>query len=97
MGQEIIKVPVGFEHPRDEEGELIEGAHLEPLWDIREEEKTCYQIYENVSEGSPVSPVFSSQEEMVDWLIKQGNSEQLVKQFVALGHIPSLIIASDYN
>lgn len=27
-----------------------------------------YQVYENVSEGTPVSPVFATEAELVDWL-----------------------------
>lgn len=34
------------------------------------EKVDCYQIYETVSEGTPVSPVFSSKEEMIEWMIQ---------------------------
>jgi hypothetical protein len=38
-----------------------------PAW--TEAERTHFQIYENVSEGTPVSPVFASLDEMVAWMI----------------------------
>jgi hypothetical protein len=97
MGREIKKVPKGFEHPRDAEGYFEPGAHLEPLWYAPEEDKTCFQIYENVSEGSPVSPVFETQEEMIDWLKNQGNEEAVINQFIDMGHYPSLLITDEYN
>lgn len=34
-----------------------------------EEEAACYQVYENVSEGTPFSPVFDSLKEVEDWLV----------------------------
>ena len=97
MGREIRRVPKDFEHPRDEEGELIPGAHLEPLWYASEDDKSCFQIYENVSEGSPVSPVFNSQEEMCAWLKAQGNRDEIIEQFISLGHYPSLVIKDEYQ
>ena len=96
MGREIRNVPEGFEHPRDEDNELVPGAHLEPLWYASEEDKTCFQIYENVSEGTPVSPVFKSQKEMINWLKAQGNSMEIIDQFIAMGHYPSLVIVDEY-
>lgn len=95
MGREIVKVPKGFEHPRDEEGYFESGAHLEPLWYLSEEEKTCFQIYENVTEGSPVSPVFETQDEMINWLKKQGNDATVINQFIEWGHYPSLVIIDE--
>jgi len=56
-----------------------------------ESEPTYYQIYETVSEGTPVSPVFESLEEMRLWLLKEGFSEKASAAFVELGHAPSMI------
>ena len=36
-----------------------------PAWKTAE----CYQIYETVSEGTPVSPVFETEDEMLAWMI----------------------------
>jgi hypothetical protein len=53
------------------------------------EEANCYQIYETVSEGTPVSPVFETLDEMEQWLIGQGYSEAAAKGFCKIGWVPS--------
>jgi hypothetical protein len=57
-----------------------------------EEEANCFQIYQTVSEGSPVSPVFETLEEMEKWLIKEGHSEKAAKAFCSSGWAPSMIM-----
>ena len=61
-----------------------------PKFDV---EPTCYQIYENVSEGTPVSPVFDSLDEIKTWLIEQGHSEHSAIMFVRDGYAPSMIMS----
>lgn len=92
MGREIVKVPKNFSHPLDENGDFEPGAHLESLHYASELDKTCYQIYENVSEGTPISPIFESYEKMANWLEFQGSKKEIIKQFVKMGHYPSLVI-----
>lgn len=53
-----------------------------------------YQVWETVSEGSPVSPVFATADECVRWLIEQGHSESAAKTFITIGHAPSLVMTS---
>lgn len=60
-----------------------------PKWD---EGPTCYQIYETVTEGTPVSPVFESDEELVAWLITQGYSEKEARSFAKHSFAPSMTI-----
>lgn len=69
----------------DFDGTPPEIDYYLPTW--KPEERICYQIYENVSEGTPVSPVFESEEEMVQWLIKQGHSENASRKFVEDGWV----------
>lgn len=57
-----------------------------------EEEANCFQIYQTVSEGTPVSPVFESLEEMEKWLIKEGHSEKSAKAFCESGWAPSAVM-----
>ena len=95
MGRLIVKVPEGFAHPKDEAGEYVPVAHLEPLYYLSEEEKACLQVYEDVSEGTPVSPIFGSADQLTSWLIAQGNSEAVVAQFLEWGHYPSLVITDE--
>lgn len=48
-----------------------------------------FQIYETVSEGTPVSPVFATREELADWLVEQGTSREGSDAFAAGGWAPS--------
>lgn len=53
-----------------------EGAPPDPLNyrpDWKPEEMTWYQVYETVSEGTPVTPPFATKEELVDYLIANGD------------------------
>ncbi len=61
-------------------------------------EWTHYQIYENVSEGTPVSPVFASLVELIDWLV----SEEAAGFFAEIGYAfsidkPSVIVLTNYD
>lgn len=38
-----------------------------------------YQLWETVSEGSPVSPVFATPEELADWLVTPGNDDSVTR------------------
>ena len=38
-----------------------------------EEEPTWYQVYQTVSEGTPVTPPFATKEELVDYLVEHGD------------------------
>lgn len=64
------------------------------------EEPTWYQMYETVSEGTPVTPPFATKEELVEYLVKYGDfSDQVkglggwhknvAKKFVETGWAPS--------
>ncbi len=57
---------------------------------VFEEEPTHYQIYETVSEGIPVSPVFADKEDMYDWLLAEGYSETASRRFIEAGWAPSM-------
>lgn len=58
-----------------------------------ESEPCCFQVYETVTEGTPVSPVFETEEEMVAWLIGQGHSEHAAREFVRLGSVWSMSVS----
>ena len=51
-----------------------------------------YQIYETVTEGTPVSPVFASHAELEAWLITQGHSTIAATRFTEHGSVPSMIV-----
>jgi hypothetical protein len=95
MGREIVRVPPGFRHPTDKDGNYIVGAHHEVLYYTDSSLRTAYQLYENVSEGSPVSPVFETREALSQWLFEQGWSQQAAQFLLANGHGPSFVLRGD--
>jgi hypothetical protein len=51
-----------------------------------------WQVWETVSEGSPVSPVFAKAEDLVEWLVGQGTSREGATAFVKDGGwVPSMV------
>lgn len=45
--------------------------YYRPKWD--KAEATWWQVYETVSEGTPVSPPFATPEELIDYLVEHGD------------------------
>ena len=68
--------------------------YYRPEWS---EEPTAYQVYETVSEGTPVSPVFSSLDDVRTWVISQGHSEKAADEFCRLGHAFSFMIGPGWD
>lgn len=68
MGREIKRVPLDFAWPLDEiwSGYLL-SEQVEPP------EGEGWQVWETVSEGAPVSPVFTTGEDLVDYLVDKGD------------------------
>jgi len=46
-----------------------------------DEEANCFQIYETVSEGAPVSPVFETLTDLENWLVESGHSRKAAQEF----------------
>lgn len=76
--------------------------YYRPAWD--ESTATWYQMYQTVSEGSPVTPPFATKEELIDYLVKHGDfwdqsrghgawSRENATRFVESAWAPSMIIA----
>lgn len=63
------------------------------------EKPTWYQVYETVSEGTPVTPPFATPEELVDYLVSHGDnwahggrlSRVAATAFVKRGHAFSMV------
>jgi hypothetical protein len=51
-----------------------------------------WQVWETVSEGSPISPVFATSDELVAWLIEQGYSKSAADNFVKSEWSPSMMM-----
>lgn len=65
--------------PEDYTGSYEEWAGCEPepgdyMPDWPESERTHYQMYETTSEGTPISPVMETPEELARWLAETGAS-----------------------
>jgi hypothetical protein len=54
------------------DGERPEPGDYMPDWP--DEERTHWQLYENVTEGTPISPVMASAEDLAQWLGANGMS-----------------------
>jgi hypothetical protein len=70
------------------------------------EERTHYQLYEEVTEGTPVTPHFETKGELIEWLVTHGEdygdgttsggwSRQAAEQIVNDEWAPSLIISNN--
>ena len=70
-------------------GEAPRPSEYRPAFDA---EPTHYQVYEDVSEGTPVSPVFATLDDMERWLISEGFSPKAAGRFVQDGWAPSFVI-----
>src|SRR5262245_21266761 len=95
MGRRIVKVPANFEHPKDTDGDYIPGAHHQILYALPTQARDCFQIYEDVSEGTPVSPIFPTEEALRDWLSAVGVSFEAADRFIKTGHAPSFVLAEE--
>ncbi len=56
----------------DWHGERPDPRDYRPDWP--EETRTHYQMYETCSEGTPISPIFATPEELAHWLADSGAS-----------------------
>lgn len=57
------------------------------------EDPTWLQVYETVSEGTPVTPPFATREELVDYLVSAGgHSREAATALVSEGWAPSMVI-----
>lgn len=75
-------------------GEAPEPEYYRPEW--KKDQATWWQVYETVSEGTPVSPPFETQKELVDYLVKNGDfwdqsrREEALRQVAQTGGFKSM-------
>lgn len=110
MGREIQRVPLDFDWPLHEEWEgWLHPSWDNSLSDERNEEideqwfenerhgppeGEGWQVWETVSGGSPISPVFATPKELVAWIVSEGHTQEAAEAFVKIGHVPSMIVAN---
>lgn len=61
----------GYENYADWGGNAPDVKYYRPNW--KEEDRTWFQVYETVSEGTPVTPPFATKEELVEYLVTNGD------------------------
>lgn len=99
MGREVRMVPPNWEHPKNAYGNYIgKSAPRKP-----KKNATWFQVYETVSEGTPVTPPFATKDELVDYLSTRGDfwdqdrgdgpwKRERAEAFVRSGFAPSLVV-----
>lgn len=80
-------------YPWDWDSEPTEESYRGREW--TEEEATAFQVYENISEGTPVSPVLLGEFEVKMWLLEQGYSVEAAEKFIEYGSAPSMVMTGD--
>lgn len=72
----------------------------------KDEDATWYQVYETISEGTPVTPPFEKKEELIEYLVNYGDfwnqsrnergySKENAEKFVnESGYAPSLVVSN---
>jgi hypothetical protein len=56
----------------------------------REDQATAWVLYENVTEGTPVSPPFASLDDLLGWMQDNGYSAAEVEEIKAYGALPTI-------
>jgi hypothetical protein len=101
LQQWLNEYPTGFKEHNGEkwafwewgDGPAPDRDECRPSW--KPEEMTAYQIYENVTEGTPVSPVFRTEADMRAWLRDEWTlSPEAIDHFIKLGFSFSMIMTS---
>ncbi len=91
--------------PDDWDGEAPDPARYMPAW--APEEATAYQVYESVSEGTPISPVLPDREALIEWLVNDGSglgiggrkmplTREQAERFAGSGYAPSMVMVGGY-
>jgi len=84
--------PTADPHEQIDEEPLGATDRLPAMPRSAPEEATCYQVYEDATEGTPVSPVFDSLDGVRDWLVGQGYSRRAAEGFCRRGQVPTLLL-----
>lgn len=54
-----------------------------------------WQLWETVTEGSPISPVFATGDELVEWMVADGYSREGAEGMIESGWAPSLVMSPE--
>ena len=98
MGREVKRVALDFDWPLSKVWKgFINNSFASNMWKETEPpEGPGWQMWETVSEGSPISPVFKTKEELARYLVNNRWSRgESFEQWLALikeGWAPSMVI-----
>ena len=92
--------PGGLSEWLQDDGQPPDPAYYNTVF--TEDEATWFQVWETVSEGTPVSPPFETRDELIDYLAAKGDfwdqkrghgawPKENATSFVNAGWVPSLI------
>lgn len=92
--------PRGLADWLQDEGSPPDPAYYRP-W--KDEDAIWFQLWETVSEGTPVSPPFATKAELVDYLVANGDAwdqkrghggwkREAAERFVEVGWAPSMMV-----
>lgn len=71
--QDMLRTLVGFEEWHGPRPSLRQGhSTFRPHF---EEDASCYQLYETISEGTPISPVYCDINSLFRWMITDGGRD----------------------
>ncbi len=94
---EMAELPEGWDTCQICGGEGLDPAAREAYEAWSETDPPAgegWQMWETVSEGSPVSPVFATADALVDWLVNvRGYAWHAADAFVRSGWAPSFVVA----
>lgn len=93
--------PRGLADWLQDEGSPPDPAYYRPWGD---EDATWFQVWETISEGTPVTPPFATENELVDYLARHGDEwdqkrgdgpwpRKAAENFVKSGWAPTMIVA----
>ncbi len=93
-------------YPRGVVEWAVENIAPDPQYCVpwKDDEATWFQVWETVSEGTPVSPPFETEAELIDYLAKNGDAwdqdrgnpawgQERAERFVKAQWAPSFVIA----
>ena len=100
MGRELRRVPANYQHPTTDQ------KHYIPVLSEDQPAGPWYQVYESVTEGTPVTPPFETLEELEEHLVREGDvfmqmdqkpppSRDAVREFLKVGYAATGILAKD--
>lgn len=78
-------------------GPMPDPGYYRPAWS--DEERTHYQVYETVTEGTPLSPAFATKQEVVEWWTTVGDwtgtlTRDQAERWVEVGFSTSMVVTS---